>query len=70
MENLNLNLTINDFRSLITVCGMLCFLVICFWAYHKNSQNDFSEAANLPLCDDEIANQNPNLNANLNSAGK
>lgn len=50
MESLN----INDFRSIITVCGMLCFLVICFWAYNKKSQSGFSEAANIPLNDDDV----------------
>lgn len=48
------SLTINDFRSIITVCGLLCFLVICCWAYHKNSQSEFSEAANIPLNDDDV----------------
>lgn len=48
------SLTINDYRSIITVFGLLCFLVICFWAYHKQSQSGFDQAANIPLNDDDV----------------
>ena len=45
---------INDFRSLITVAGFLCFLGICVWAYSKHSKAGFDEAARLPLTDDDL----------------
>ncbi len=45
---------INDFRSLITVLGLLCFLAICAWAYSKHAKTGFDEAARLPLSDDDL----------------
>ena len=45
---------INDFRSLITVLGLLCFLGICAWAYSKQAKAGFDEAARLPLSDDDL----------------
>ena len=44
---------INDFRSLTTVLGLLCFLGIAGWAYSKSSKQRFDEAANLPFADDD-----------------
>jgi cytochrome c oxidase cbb3-type subunit 4 len=44
---------LNDFRSLFTVLGLLCFLGICFWAYSKHSKSGFDEAAQLPFSEDE-----------------
>ena len=40
---------INDFRALLTVVGLLCFLAIVGWAYAKGSKKGFDEAANLPF---------------------
>lgn len=40
---------INEMRSLITVAGLVCFLVIGFWAYSSKRRKDFDEAANLPF---------------------
>lgn len=45
---------INDFRSLITVLGLVCFLGICAWAYSKHAKAGFDEAARLPLSDDDL----------------
>ena len=45
---------INDFRSLITVLGFLCFLGICAWAYSTHSKAGFDEAARMPLTDDDL----------------
>ena len=42
---------INDFRSLITVLGLLCFLGIAGWAYSRGSKKGFDEAANLPFAE-------------------
>lgn len=44
---------INDFRSLITVLGLLCFLGIAGWAYSRGSKKGFDEAANLPFAEDD-----------------
>ncbi|NJD26289.1 MAG: cbb3-type cytochrome c oxidase subunit 3 [Betaproteobacteria bacterium] len=47
---------INDFRSILTVAGLLCFLGIVGWAYGRRSQKGFEEAANLPFAEhDESA---------------
>ncbi|MBS0544864.1 MAG: cbb3-type cytochrome c oxidase subunit 3 [Proteobacteria bacterium] len=45
---------INDFRSIITVMGLLSFLGICAWAYSRHAQAGFEEAARLPLNDDDL----------------
>ncbi|APR06029.1 MULTISPECIES: CcoQ/FixQ family Cbb3-type cytochrome c oxidase assembly chaperone [Thauera] len=45
---------INDFRSLLTVVGLLCFLGICAWAYSRQAKAGFDEAARLPLSDDDV----------------
>lgn len=45
---------LNDFRALITVTGLLCFLGICFWAYSKHAKAGFDEAAQLPFTDDDL----------------
>ena len=42
---------INDFRSLITVLGLLCFLGICAWAYSKHRKPEFDAASRIPLED-------------------
>ncbi|MCK2127448.1 cbb3-type cytochrome c oxidase subunit 3 [Thauera aromatica] len=45
---------INDFRSLLTVVALLCFLGICAWAYSRQAKAGFDEAARLPLSDDDV----------------
>mgnify|MGYP003560460297 FL=1 len=49
---------INDFRSVITVLGLLCFLGICAWAFSKRARSGFDEAARLPLTEDELPAEN------------
>ncbi|BAL25506.1 CcoQ/FixQ family Cbb3-type cytochrome c oxidase assembly chaperone [Azoarcus sp. KH32C] len=44
---------LNDFRSLLTVLGLACFLGICLWAYSKTAKSGFEEAARLPFTDDD-----------------
>lgn len=44
---------LNDFRSLVTVVGFVCFLGICIWAYSRHAKAGFEEAARLPLTDDD-----------------
>ena len=48
---------INDFRSLITVLGLLSFLAICAWAYSNHAKAGFDAAARLPLSDDDLPAQ-------------
>lgn len=45
---------INDFRSIVTVMGLLSFLGICFWAYSRHAKAGFDEAARLPLNEDDL----------------
>ncbi|TAH44839.1 MAG: cbb3-type cytochrome c oxidase subunit 3 [Betaproteobacteria bacterium] len=45
---------INDFRSIITVLGLLSFLGICAWAYSRHAKAGFDEAARLPLDDEDL----------------
>ncbi len=44
---------LNEFRSIIAVLSLLCFLCICVWAYSKHAKSGFDEAARLPLTDDD-----------------
>lgn len=45
---------VNDFRSLITVLALLCFVGIVVWAYSKQAKSGFDEAARLPFSDDDL----------------
>ncbi|MCB1960946.1 MAG: cbb3-type cytochrome c oxidase subunit 3 [Rhodocyclaceae bacterium] len=45
---------INDFRSILTLLGFLCFLGICAWAYSNSAKRGFDEAAQLPFTDDDL----------------
>ena len=42
----------NVIRIIFTVVAFVCFLLIAFWAYSKNSKKQFDEAANVPFMDD------------------
>lgn len=46
---------INDLRSLVTLFGLVCFLLIVAWAYSKSARRGFEEAAMLPFGDDDTA---------------
>jgi len=50
------------FRGLYTVLMLLIFIGICFWAYSSRRKTDFDEAAQLPLDEDEVLNQNQSNN--------
>ena len=41
------------FHSFWTLGALVIFVGIIFWAYSKNRNNDFNEAARLPLEDDQ-----------------
>ena len=45
---------INEFRSLLTVVGLVCFVGIAIWAYSSHARKGFDEAAQLPFTDDEM----------------
>ena len=36
-------------RGLVTLCLMLAFIGLVFWAYRKRRKADFDEMANLPF---------------------
>lgn len=45
---------INALRSAVTVCSLLTFVGIIWWAFfNKNNAKRFEEAANLPFSDIE-----------------
>jgi cytochrome c oxidase cbb3-type subunit IV len=44
---------INDFRSIITVLSLLCFIGIVWWAFSRGSKKGFDEAANLPFAESD-----------------
>lgn len=44
---------VNDVRALITVLAFAAFIGIVWWAWHRNSQKRFDEAARLPFADEE-----------------
>lgn len=41
-------------RGLFTLFMFVAFLGICWWAWSSRRKDDFEEAANLPLQDDEL----------------
>lgn len=43
---------VNEFRGLITIVTMACFLGICRWAYSGRNRDRFDEDALLPFADD------------------
>lgn len=46
----------NAVRSLVTLAGLVCFLLIVVWAYSSAARRRFEEAAMLPFDeDDEVA---------------
>ena len=45
---------INDFRSLLTVLGLLCFLGIAAWAYSGKARKGFDEAAQIPFTEEDL----------------
>ncbi|MCB1615729.1 MAG: cbb3-type cytochrome c oxidase subunit 3 [Pseudomonadales bacterium] len=56
---------INTLRGLSTLFTMIAFLGVCVWAYSREKQQDFQEAANLPFADDPGS-----LDKHLNSSLK
>ena len=52
-------------RALFTMFMFLAFIGIFLWAYSSRRKNDFDEAANLPLEDDELVNAGINAEAKI-----
>lgn len=46
---------INDLRSLVTVAGLVCFLLIVGWAYSSSAKRRFDEAEMLPFDDGDVS---------------
>ena len=49
-------------RDLSTVVLMIVFIGVCVWAYSKKRKQRFTEAANLPFADEEIARRSSAAN--------
>ena len=45
----------NDIRSIVTVVSLAVFLGIVRWAWSRNNESSFAEAANLPFADESVA---------------
>ena len=43
------------FRGITTAFAMLAFLAVAIWAWSAKRRTDFSQAARLPLDDDEAS---------------
>ena len=52
-------------RGLFTLFMFIAFIGIFFWAYSARRKNDFNEAANLPLEEDESVNTGINAEAKI-----
>jgi cytochrome c oxidase cbb3-type subunit IV len=53
---------INSLRSVVTLIGLVCFILIVVWAYSASARRRFDEAAMLPfLEDDEVAAKPTNV---------
>lgn len=51
---------VNDFRSAVTVIGLVLFLALVVWTYNGSRRAAFDEAARLPFEDeaDDLAAHN------------
>jgi cytochrome c oxidase cbb3-type subunit 4 len=54
-------------RGLFTLFMFVAFIGICFWAYSSRRKEDFDEAANLPLQDDEPISTGTNATSKIPS---
>jgi cytochrome c oxidase cbb3-type subunit 4 len=50
---------IGTFRGVITIVLMLLFIALVAWAYSRRRHEDFSEAARLPLEEDDAPPSSP-----------
>lgn len=41
------------FRTIVTVLGLVAFVLLWFWAYSSRTKKDFSEAEMLPFMDED-----------------
>ncbi len=48
-------MNIINFHSVYTLLMLIVFVGICFWAWSSKRKKFFSDAANLPFADDDIA---------------
>ena len=46
-------LDINIIRGIWTLLLIILFIGVCIWAYSAKRKNDYDEAAQLPLMDDD-----------------
>ena len=50
---------VNDWRSLVTVVGLLLFLVLVAWTWSAKRRAAHDAAAQLPFLDSEVAADGP-----------
>jgi len=51
---MDIHLTVNDLRTLITTLSFIVFAAIVFWAWSGRQRARFDEAAQLPFADDDL----------------
>ena len=47
----------STFHSFWTLCLLVLFIAIFFWAWSSRRKGEFEEAARLPLDDDQLDNE-------------
>jgi len=52
-----MSLDINVIRGILTVLLLIAFSGLCIWAWSRQRQAAFTEAANLPFADDAVSLQ-------------
>lgn len=61
---------INDARGIATVCSLVAFIGVIWWAFSARRKGRFEEDANLPFADDHQDNPTESSSAhNANNFG-
>jgi cytochrome c oxidase cbb3-type subunit 4 len=63
-----MDIELNTLRSLVTLLSFVVFAGIVFWAWSKNNQRRFDEAANIPFLDESEEYPQPVAATNDNKA--
>lgn len=67
---------VNDWRSLVTVAGLILFLALVAWTWSSKRQSAHDAAARLPFADSEpggleaSAGNAQNMNQDTNAGGR
>jgi cytochrome c oxidase cbb3-type subunit IV len=65
---MDIHLTVNDLRTLITTLSFIVFAAIVFWAWSGRQRARFDEAALLPFADDDLPKTDKTSGDNSNGA--